>query len=401
MKKHIPIQTVLFLFLFIALNVNAKNYPSYHLTVIVEESEIKSDNDFYSPGKQMLSVTLNKLLESYLLLKGHTFEIRTKRNSDSIIDYLSKTGSIKEGNILFLKPSFEFEDRVMTISNRSRQSRTIVPNYLNVKLVYQYYVHRHDKNELIEEGETVVKARRDWLKAKNNINGRQLRLKIQGKPEPAELVIMRVLEQSLFFLGNGTAQTNRYDNILPVKLFIDSSYIKENIQNWNEGLDKLISLTSQSFIKQFNTTLITSPVINITTTKRTDKTEDIYQSIKRVNRYSEDTLSLGIYKSSNHADYYIDNYYEKMGLSELGQRLVVINDFPKPHPDFNFWKPKFNSLTLLHEIGHAFGAVHVSDINSVMNQNLTINFTDRYDSFNYRIIKDALNKEILFDKPLE
>ena len=97
-------------------------------------------------------------------------------------------------------------------------------------------------------------------------------MKIQSTPEPAELVIMRTLEQSLSFLTDKSFRPKRYDKILPIKLYVDSSYIKENRQNWNEDLDKLITLTSQSFIKQFNTALITSPTTNITTTERTVQT---------------------------------------------------------------------------------------------------------------------------------
>jgi hypothetical protein len=72
-----------------------------------------------------------------------------------------------------------------------------------------------------------------------------------------------------------------------------------------------------------------------------------------------------------------------------------------PHPDLEIWSAFTNGLTLLHEIGHAYGAIHVSDARSIMCHSLTWLGSDQFDPINSQIILAAVSGDLTFTDPPE
>jgi hypothetical protein len=112
----------------------------------------------------------------------------------------------------------------------------------------------------------------------------------------------------------------------------------------------------------------------------------------------KERLVVYLINNNDREDYFLSNQYDNIGLAEIGRSQILINEIPAPTVDQTEWQAMYNSLTLLHEIGHTFGAVHVSDKYSIMNHNLTWLAANEFDPLNRQIVNDALEGKIVFVK---
>jgi len=126
-----------------------------------------------------------------------------------------------------------------------------------------------------------------------------------------------------------------------------------------------------------------------------------YPEFRRAVSVSADTLAVAFHRMLSREQYFGGGVREEIGMAQLGRRRVYMDLLPAAAPGDTLWQAMANALTLLHEIGHALGGIHVSDVNSVMAHGANWVNAAAFDRVNEKIIGAALTGRLRFDDPAE
>lgn len=100
----------------------------------------------------------------------------------------------------------------------------------------------------------------------------------------------------------------------------------------------------------------------------------------------QDTITIGIFEPDDPVRFYQKGFTDQIGLSDMVKRNILIASLSPPNNETAGWKAFMNGHSILHEIGHLLGAIHVSDLNSIMNTHTTWVGSIEFDSLNQLII---------------
>ncbi|HOP07709.1 MAG TPA: hypothetical protein PLF13_10510 [candidate division Zixibacteria bacterium] len=189
----------------------------------------------------------------------------------------------------------------------------------------------------------------------------------------------------------------------PTVVYVDSSYLRAFSGRWLETVNVTFEITSRALSEQFGRRLEMSPPRIMTEgLDSTRSFEELFDRLRQRLPDHGDTLTVVLYNQPIGSDGELPAYGRmELGRAQVGRRLVLLEGLPDPSDPDLYWLPFDNGISLIHEIGHVLGAVHVSDIYSVMHPNATWTGTDRFDDFNRRIITAALDGKLTFRSSVE
>lgn len=248
-----------------------------------------------------------------------------------------------------------------------------------------------DSDAVIKE--ITEQAKIDWI---DSPLSRKDHNKMRQQAEPREFVLQRAAYRLIQELPSQRRTIPDATYSLPVYWYIDSSYIKEHGKNWEQQLEKTHKTVSIRLQAQFDVVLETKQIQTITIpTEDTYSIERVLKGVKAGGLDKGAGLHIYLFSRSVTEEYFLKEKYENVGLAEIGQKRIIINDIPLPRAN-EYWQPYYTSIIFLHEFGHAMGAIHVSDQQSVMNHSINLASGGYFDSMNRRIINQAVSGTLRF-----
>ncbi len=217
--------------------------------------------------------------------------------------------------------------------------------------------------------------------------------------EDYEQVVQRAIDRSFGPATAGAVPGTATVAALPTILYIPREMLLDSIIT-PDGARALLRCAGAPLERQFGVRLEVAGIKILP--YRFGLGGSIRESQRRMRRYlgdDSDTLRVVLNHQLTADESKSNQRRDELGLSHLGRRLVVVNLLPRISPEDTVWYSVANGLTILHEIGHTLGAIHVSDINSVMTHFATWVGADRLDPVNDQIVRAALGGRLTFDDP--
>ncbi len=246
-------------------------------------------------------------------------------------------------------------DQPVLTRQDQRRFFTVVDRYLKVQLDYTW--RRGDETRT---GQIEQIGRIDWLRL-DNPNSINVRFAPQ-RAEPAIFTLQRLVGQWYEHTLGGEEATFKAEAAL-------DSLATGRINFALTGDDprgELVRLASSSLIDNFGVAL----------------TYDTGDVVSR--------LVARLELRPPQPDYALGLNFDELGAAYPGADSITVAQHPLVHPDLEFWRPYYSRLTLVHELAHALGAIHVSDESSLMNHGLQRLTDDRFDPLNRAIMEAAL-----------
>jgi len=217
--------------------------------------------------------------------------------------------------------------------------------------------------------------------------------------EGYEAVVQRSIEKALGPAHSDEAAPAVSMQTLPTVLYVPRELRLDSSMTPSD-LTAIVASASQSFAREFDTRLLvadtrTVPVgLGLGGDIRSGQ-----RMLRRLLRSESDTLRIAVNRQLTADEHESGQARDEIGLSQLGRRLVLVNLVPRETSGDTIWYTLANALTVLHEIGHTLGAIHVSDMNSVMTHYATWIGSARFDPVNRQIVRAALDGRLTFEDP--
>ena len=212
-------------------------------------------------------------------------------------------------------------------------------------------------------------------------------------PEWPDFVVKRALSEALKFIPDKSPPDFSHENDIPVYLIID--------EDPNEAADsvmfrmilKALDYASYSLRDQFGYGL------KLVGFRRYRFDRPTFAQIRSTFRDffgsqpdRGDTMTIAFFYPRRPHLFYAAESVVQIGISDLHRQTIMMAALPAPDTSAREWQPHINGLLLLHELGHLLGAVHVSDLESIMTPTTNWVCSRRFDKTNQDIILAARKK---------
>ena len=384
--------TIIFLIFFLVFGlypeINAKAGFEKKLAVFIEtpenkQTEPKSHSDFALSVKKLMEFKFinNKVAaEMYLVPKN---SIQNSIQSLQISDYY--------GLVVI---NFSISDKQQ---ERGFTRRVFKSDEPDISLHFSSTYSDIENDRIIKKSQTnfEAKSQRNWFETAED--EMDLHKQFQNKPEPVEYLIQRVVDSLTKNIPMQKMMFSNSDNRISAAFFIDSSFIEFSESHWLNKYENMILYSSHVLDRQFGHGLDVKLLVTANIRKdRSVSMNRLFRTLKMNEENLSERLIVYLINNNDRKEYFLSNRYDNIGLAEIGRNQILINEVPSPTLRQSEWQSMYNALTLLHEIGHTFGAVHVSDKYSIMNHNLTWLATNEFDPVNKQIVSDALSGKLTF-----
>ncbi len=311
---------------------------------------------------------------------------------------ISKTDSLASSffhknftQIIFIKINdyYSTVNKVVT-DKHGRKYFSQIDNNLELRVNFQEYNYEDvewsiDENQRLDE-----QSKRDWYDT--DIKYMRGNENIVGRAEPYEFVIQRVINRLFEYVKLPERKSHNSKKMIPLKIYLGSNLRSSlNFENRNQ-YQEIIDYASDRFYNDFGFGLSLTQIEMIDSLA--DEESFYNYQLNSDYHFYTDTIKTYIFRQFDFWDYFKSNSIREIGYSRLGNRVIRIKLFPKREQSGFDWNVYFNSLTLLHEIGHSFGAIHASDYNSIMNYAYSWVGPKTYDPVNAKIIKACMRGKI-------
>ncbi len=362
MKKLLAI--LILLFLYVVGPVLAENYSfeKGNLAVFIKPPEVKNQMEFSSEN---LTDCLKNHLDYYLWYKGWDFRFIQADSLDNISQLSLQTSYSRYRYLLYVETDASFDkDR------------------LNIDLTISF-VDLKSGEKIIDRQSNKGRSQRNWVDIPGN-NKSDIQF---ISYEPPDYVIKRLLSKALRFLpAYKRKQVTSIDD-LPVYLIVDQK-INQDSSDYNDNmLITALEYASNSLRQQFGIGIKICGVEYIRARSLSfSHIQPLFKSLMITLPERKDTITIGIFEPEEPALFYQAGFADQIGLSDLVRRIILIADISPPNRMTLEWKAFLNGHSILHEIGHLLGAMHVSDLNSIMNTHTTWVASNRFDELNFLVI---------------
>ena len=220
----------------------------------------------------------------------------------------------------------------------------------------------------------------------------------ESTTEPTEFVIQRTVER--IFKGIDPQSIKHAPVALPIAatMYVDASFMVNHQSNWLLEIERMTDVVSRSLLRQFGRSLEQDQIIM--SHADPGSLRQNFDALKRLSGPS-DTLNILLMEQRTPLEYYSGRVSDELGMTDLGGSRIAIDCIPPMAQKSDIWFPFANGLTLLHEIGHAYGAIHVFDHRSIMCHRLHWTGTDSFDVLNTSIMREVMFGQVDALKPVE
>lgn len=176
---------------------------------------------------------------------------------------------------------------------------------------------------------------------------------------------------------------------IKISFWADKSYRETFPKEWQERIQRIATFANDIFRTQFGVELEIY-TINKWDSEFESSLNYTFQKFEQKPVSYTNVIKVGITFDENLANTITDRSY--LGLARPMGTTVIITGQPT-FPGMQYWNPIEEAITLVHEIGHLFGAMHVPNEKSIMNP-MAGYLSFRFDDANQNIVK-MMNKDFL------
>lgn len=361
---------------------------------------LDSKGEISDEGQQVM-YAVEEYLDYYLYRSGYNPEIQfPKLEGQSLEEYLKQLDLGGKRAVLYLRLDGQVSDKVRPVRNYRRSTQlTRVEGFLTFTIDYQIVLFDRGQVEKSLSGQVVREPKKDWFGTLRGVNSRLIDSLVTVTPEPYEYIIEDAISDALADLPEIPAATAKANSDLPAVLLIDPSIVSQ-LPEWKEQSETIFEIAARSLKRSFDYGIYLTDIrIMPLQVDSMESLHDIfYARREQIDKFG-DTLLIGLVEFASPLQQFSIELYDAVGLSQVGKRRILLNLLHQRSEANPKWAPYLNSLNLIHEIGHAFGAIHVSDLNSVMNHSSSWQGTAKFDPFNRQILSLAFGGELKFDDP--
>lgn len=198
------------------------------------------------------------------------------------------------------------------------------------------------------------------------------------------LILSALLISSCSLLGSDTPQ-----RVVRVKVLADVPFRARN-RNWTEEARGIVEAASDYYEREFDIRIMTQSVSPWPVTQRVDSTPALLSMLQKEFpvQSNDGNYDLIVSFTAENTSRYLTAgrpRVDRIGNCVQGLSNYVVVPVGKV---FRYQsasaEPEFSVITLIHELGHVFGAEHVEDTASLM-----------HESFDYRTEFDAKNRAVI------
>jgi tetratricopeptide (TPR) repeat protein len=176
---------------------------------------------------------------------------------------------------------------------------------------------------------------------------------------------------------------------LKISFWADKSYRETFPKEWQERIQRIATFASDILRTQFGVELEIY-TLNKWDSEFESSLEQTFENFEQKPVSFTDVIKVGITFDESLANSVMDRSH--LGLAKPMGTSVVITGQPT-YPGMQYWNPIEEAITLVHEIAHLFGAMHVPNEKSIMNP-MAGYLSFRFDDANQSIVK-MMNKDFL------
>jgi len=202
--------------------------------------------------------------------------------------------------------------------------------------------------------------------------------------EPPDFVIKRLLSQIFEGLERRPRREFHHKNAIPIVLLGDKEPADSTAR---ADMRSAVAYASRSLYRQFGFTLEICDEQPFSVRGASfSALPHLFQTLLKRPAGKPGIMTVARYTPNDAKRFYEADQVIHIGLSDIRKQTLLVAELEMPNHKSQIWKTLLNGQLLLHEIGHLLGAVHVSDIHSIMNFNTTWVSSDCFDPFNAYVV---------------
>jgi len=333
-------------------------------------------------NRENLKECLINHLDYYFWMKGWDYNFVSKGDSSATNIDLEKLQTDGYSYLIDIETGAEFHaGKVPYSGNENKKKDKIYNGFLKIRMKVRFFDLMTSKVQIMER-KADGKARDEWVEdGQGGFFAEEL-----SNPESPDFVIKRMLSKLFDFLPSYPRKTDGMKSEIPLYLVVDKNLL-DSSGNLSDDLMTGIDYASHGLRRQFGFGLKLTGLepVNADGVAFADL-KKLYRSFLKGQPDRNDTITVAVIKTTDPEKFYIAGIPTRIGLSDMGKRMLMVADLSEPNGETSEWKAFLNGQLLLHETGHLLGAIHVSDIRSIMNPQTAWVSPYRFDRFNSSII---------------
>ncbi|PKK83757.1 MAG: hypothetical protein CVT49_06985 [candidate division Zixibacteria bacterium HGW-Zixibacteria-1] len=349
------------------------------LLINIKYNEIISGPEY---NTENLDQSLRNHLDFYLWSRGWDFEFVPK-DAAGKIDSVIKAGAVSGAQYLLnidVTPTFKTA-KVRTNSDTGNK-KIKYGGFLELELAVS--LKNLTSGQMWPESRNVTcESRKEWVR-----DGDGFLSSDQTLPEPPDYVIMRALSEALEFLPVSEPVILYSKQDIPLYMILNTAAADQWDNKDVSDVRLALAYASRSLQRQFGIGL--RPVgfgRLMDDSVSFEGIQRFFNLLLKTEPKRPDTFTIAVFDPVHPEDFFKRVQPSRIGLSDLGRHFSLVSRLQPPNEDVAKWISCMNGQLLLHEIGHLMGAIHVSDLHSIMNPVTAWVASDQFDILNRRIIE--------------